>query len=429
MQTFLDGKVTLLRGDCLELLPALPENSIDSIVCDPPYHLTSIVKRFGADNAAPVKVSEFFTEGGESKGSSPYKRSSAGFMGRRWDGGDVAFRPETWQAALRVLKPGGYILAFSSSRTFGRMSVAIEDAGFIVHPFIAWAFGQGFPKAHKVDDPEWDGWAYGGQALKPAIEPIFMGQKPFSEKNGTLNIQRWGVGALNIDACRIETSASDAEAMERANTPGSGRMKRGGGLQGTGTFSRSSPTGELDTTKGRWPAHLLHDGSEEVIAAFPDAGGNTGGPAQTSIGGNGAYHGGEARVPVGFNDSGSAARFFSCFPSNGQSLYYSAKASATDRAGSSHPTVKPVELMQWLVRLVTPKGATVLDFFAGTGTTGEAAWREGMKAILIEREEEYQQDIARRMEAADSPMKRAMSVRQRPKPKDDTPSMFDELAE
>lgn len=369
--SFLNDRVRLFPGDCLDVLKTIPENSIDSAVMDPPYHLTSIVKRFGGKNSA---VAQFGKDGA-------FLRASAGFMGKQWDGGDIAFRVELWAEVLRILKPGAYLIAFSSTRTFGRMQVAIEESGFVTHPFVAWIFGSGFPKAHKVQDPEWDGWAYGGQALKPAIEPIYMGQKPFSEKNGTLNIQRWGVGALNINDCRV------------GNAP------------------------------GRWPANVILDGSDSVLNAFPNAPGQLADASTSSSSrrtqnvygtmkrGNGRH--GEASAHRRYNESGSTN--FAALPGTRREdgggsaarFFYSAKADAEDRLGSKHPTVKPLDLMQYLVRLVTPKGGTVLDCFAGTGTTGEAAWREGMSAILIEREVEYQADIARRMDLADKPTKRA----------------------
>lgn len=348
MIQFLDGRVTLYPGDCLEVLAAMPENSVDSAVMDPPYHLTSIVDRFGAEDAK------------ETKASGPtgvFKRSAAGFMGKQWDGGDIAFQVETWRQVLRVLKPGAYLLAFASTRGFGRMSVAIEDAGFINHPLIGWIFGAGMPKATRLKacalhgpfaGIDVDAWRYGGQALKPAIEPIYMGQKPFTEKNGTDNIHLFGTGALNIAGCRV-----------------------------------------ADGADGRWPANLIHDGSAVVIEAFPEAPGqqrevnDTFAPKQgTPVYGD---YGPRPTVKPR-DDGGSAARFF-----------YSAKADADDRIGSKHPTVKPIDLMRYLVRLVTPPGGTVLDCFAGTGTTGEAAWREGFNAILVEREPEYQHDIAERM--------------------------------
>ena len=371
MRQFLDGKVTLYAGDCLDVLATLPENSVDSVVCDPPYHLTSIVKRFGSDGAAEAT-------GGV------YKRSGAGFMGKQWDGGDVAFRVETWRKVLRVLKPGGYIVAFASSRGFGRMSVAIEDAGFINHPMFGWIFGSGFPKATRIKAEGYEGFRYGGQATKPALEPVYMGQKPFSEATGTANILRWGTGALNIDGCRVDGPKPDTV--------------RGAGGQ-NGRYAPIAAQGRiLDDGKGRWPANVIHDGSAEVLEAFPEAPGQQFASrddqrSQGSVYGTIAMNG-KGYEPRG--DEGSAARFF-----------YTVKADAEDRLGSKHPTVKPLDLMQYLVRLVTPPGGLVLDPFAGTGTTGEAAWREGMRAVLIEREPEYQADIARRMDLAENPTKRA----------------------
>jgi site-specific DNA-methyltransferase (adenine-specific) len=374
-RSFLDGRVILHCGDCLDALAAMPENSVDSVVCDPPYHLTSIVKRFGTEGAAEAK----------SGATGAFKRASAGFMGKQWDGGDIAFQPSTWAAVLRVLKPGGYLLAFASTRGIWRMGVAIEDAGFINHPMFGWIFGSGFPKATRVKADGYEGFRYGGQASKPAIEPIYMGQKPFSEATGTANILRWGTGAVNIDGCRV------GEGVLRSTGNGQRERSDGYGMQG-GIIGGS----EL----GRWPANVIHDGSEEVLAAFDEFGVRTSGSwdgQRTKDKENAVYgkFGTDADAPTA-GSSGSAARFF-----------YSAKADAEDRLGSKHPTVKPLDLMQYLVRLVTPPGGTVLDCFAGTGTTGEAAFREGMKAILIEREPEYQDDIARRMELAQNPTKRA----------------------
>jgi site-specific DNA-methyltransferase (adenine-specific) len=331
---FLDGRVALHCGDCLDVLAALPENSVDSVITDPPYHLTSIVKRFGAEGAAEAKEGT----------TGAYKRASAGFMGKQWDGGDIAFQSSTWAAVLRVLKPGGYILAFASTRGFGRMSVAIEDAGFITHPLIAWVFGSGFPKATRIKADGYDGFRYGGQALKPAIEPIFMGQKPFSEVNGTSNILLHGTGAINIDGCRV----GDADTRN---------VKRGGGNDFPHENDSWTPTSVLvGSASGRWPANLIHDGSDEVMDAFP-AGLTSGTPGIKRGGNDGAAYGAESRAPGtqmgGFGDTGSAARFF-----------YTAKADADDRIGSKHPTVKPVDLMQYLCRLVTPP--RVVEFVCDT---------------------------------------------------------------
>jgi site-specific DNA-methyltransferase (adenine-specific) len=374
VETFLNGRVTLHKGDCLDVLKTLEANSVDSVVCDPPYHLTSIVARASGMSADKAETDSHVRRAAERKEA--YGRMIGGFMGKQWDGGDIAFRPDVWRECLRVLKSGGYLLAFASTRGFGRMSVAIEDAGFITHPLIAWVFGSGFPKATRIKAEGFDDFRYGGQALKPAIEPIYMGQKPFEKGlTGTQNIVKWGTGALNIGGCRVD--AGDGY-QENAVT------------QGINT-ARTSYAPAVDrrtfapSQSGRWPANLIHDGSEEVLTGFPET---ASGGAPTAGDRNGLAYGefgARSLTNHGAND-GSAARFF-----------YSAKAGATDRIGSKHPTVKPVDLMAYLVRLVTPPKGVVLDPFSGTGTTGEAAYREGMSSVLIEREPEYQADIAERM--------------------------------
>jgi site-specific DNA-methyltransferase (adenine-specific) len=358
--------ITLIPGDCLSLLATLPADSLDSCVTDPPYHLTSIVKRFGADDAAPVKAGK----------SGVYARSSAGFMGKQWDGGEIAFEPETWAAVYRVLKPGAHLLAFGATRNFGFMQTAIAQSGFEVRDTIAWMFGSGFPKSHNVGD----GW---GTALKPAMELVVVARKPLSENTVAANVLRWGTGALNIGACRIP-----GEPVPVFGTNGGRKFIPGG--------ERDQQVKQVGTNAvGRWPANVVHDGSDEVVEAFPaNLTSGTGAVKKATGAGTQANAYGKESRPVGtpnieYGDSGSAARFF-----------YSSKADSDDRLGSKHPTVKPVDLMQYLVRLVTPKGGTVLDLFAGTGTTGEAALREGFNAVLIERETEYQNDIRRRMKLA-----------------------------
>lgn len=391
----LDGKVTLYGGDNRDVLRSMPDCSIDSIVTDPPYALVSIVKRFGGANAAPAKDGDV------------YARASSGFMGKQWDTGEVAFSEVFWAECLRVLKPGGHVVAFSGTRTYHRMAVAIEDAGFEIRDQLAWCYFSGFPKGHDVskaidkaagraedrgyieatgesaggsgntvgtfkgrqlsDVPvtdeakKWQGW---NTALKPAWEPIALARKPLC---GTVveNVLTHGTGALNIDGCRIGDSGATATvAGDKRNTTVHA-LGDGLGAQG-GTIAR------LD--KGMWPANILTDGGGEVLAAC-----------------------------------GHAAE-------NVTRLYFSAKADKLDRIGSKHPTVKPVDLMQWLCRLVTPQGGVVLDPFAGSGSTGEAAWREGMRCILIEREEEYQADIAARLALADKgpATRKARAIKQAP---------------
>jgi DNA modification methylase len=430
-ESFLDGKVTLHRGDCLEVLPLLEANSIDSCVTDPPYHLTSIVKRFGSTNAAPCPHG---TDGA-------YARASKGFMGKQWDGGDIAFRPEVWAEVLRVLKPGAHLLAFSSTRTYHRMACAIEDAGFEIRDQIGWCYGSGFPKSHDIakhldraaghwrgragetssdnvamsgpnyartdkGDPitaeaiQWQGW---GTALKPAWEPICLARKPLSESSIAANVLKHGTGGINVDGCRVGTDGgTETTEATRKNTTvhayGDGLGAQGGKIL------------RVDGL-GRWPANLIHDGSEEVLAGFPDVDGGSGGIRERKvcksdfgiINDDGWQP--KAVEQPSYAGSGSAARFF-----------YTAKADADDRLGSKHPTVKPLDLMQYLCRLITPSGGTVLDCFAGTGTTLEAAWREGFRSIGIEREPEYQADIVKRMGLCLSgpDERRAASVKQLP---------------
>lgn len=356
-ESFLNGRISLCCGDSLHFLKDQPANRYDSIVTDPPYALVSIAKRFGADGTAPVKVPE--------GGTGAYARASAGFMGKKWDTGETAFAVEFWQECLRVLKPGGHVVAFGGTRTYHRLACAIEDGGFEIRDQIGWCFGSGFPKSHNAGN----GW---GTALKPAWEPICMARKPLI---GTVaeNVLQHGTGAINIDECRI--GYREARKLNRFASIGFG------GCEAQGLV--------IDGDKGRWPANIIHDGSEEVIAAFPESDGQlfTVGPQhgdRDSVNCYGDYGPRPNTPPRG--DTGSAARFF-----------YTAKADADDRLGSKHPTVKPIDLMQWLVRLVTPKGGLVLDPFAGTGTTAEACYREGMRCALVERETEYQADIRRRM--------------------------------
>jgi DNA modification methylase len=398
-ETFLNGKVRLLRGDCLELLPTLEECSIDSCVTDPPYHLTN---NTGTRSPLPGQ----YTPIGKPK------QPKGGFMGKQWDGGDIAFNHLVWELVFRALKPGAHLLAFSGTRTYHRMACAIEDAGFEIRDQIGWAYGSGFPKSHDVskaidkmdgvefealpasgvgfmgpDGPggynvtknqlkrigdssersiQWQGW---GTALKPAWEPIVLARKPLSESSIAANVLKHGTGGINVDGCRVGSEIMP-ELTSGANTLMgglSGNNNRGGAI--------------TPERVGRWPANLIHDGTEEVLAGFPESV-STGGDGYKE----GMFCGGKPTGGHGLGDSGSAARFF-----------YTAKADSDDRLGSKHPTVKPLDLIQYLSRLITPRNGVILDPFAGTGTLGEAAYREGFKACLIEREEEYQADIVRRM--------------------------------
>lgn len=292
-----------LNGDCLDILRTLLDASVDSCVTDPPYELN--------------------------------------FMGRGWDNTGIANNVDLWREVLRVLKPGAHLLAFSGTRTYHRMTCAIEDVGFEIRDQIGWAYGTGFPKSHNLDG-DWQGW---GTALKPAWEPICVARKPLAEKTVAANVQAHGTGAINIDGCRVGTDGGTKKAGPPSYKPGvSLQGSLDGSLNGGGCVA-------IDA--GRWPANIIHDGSDEVLALFP-----TTGPS---------------------DDGGSAARFFYC-----------AKASKSERGeGNNHPTVEPVALMRYLCRLVTPPGGMVLDPFGGSGTTAIAARAEGFEYTLIEREMSY----------------------------------------
>jgi hypothetical protein len=242
----------------------------------------------------------------------------------------------------------------------------------------------------------WEGWAYGTQAQKPALEPIYLGQKPFSEKTGAANLLKHGVGAVNIDGCRVpvnpEADASQLRTMQRG--------QRTDDLNGQewGMSKGGADTPQVVRAEGRHPANLILDGSSEVVSMFPAKAG-----AQAPVRGTepssvikNAYNDRE-RVPGAYHgDEGSAARFFHQFGPDSDPLFYHPKAGKQDRDGSRHPTVKPIALMQYLIRHITPPGGTVLDPFAGSGTTAEAAQREGFDCILMEAEPEYVEFLEKR---------------------------------
>lgn len=442
---YLDGRIAVHAGDCVDVIKTFADNSIDACVCDPPYGLQFMGREWdklwrskpGADADYVERTAGSLTSRARAL---PDYSASKPIQMQSWH--------EAWaREVFRVLKPGAHIVAFSGTRSYHRLACAIEDAGFEIRDQLAWAYGTGFPKSHDVskgidkaagaerkrelapkkrengatsdvyaqdewtrtigawsrlsDAPvteaaaTWKGW---GTALKPSFEPLCVAQKPFtpawepiclarkplSEPTVAANCLKWGCGALNIDACRVTVAADDPESYMRGER--AIHAKRAVDASN----SVSLPPATLSMSRlGRWPANIVHDNSAEVLAAFPKTGVN----GRPNCAGIEYDHSGDvfgklnrAAYQGGYMDSGSAARFF-----------FSAKADSDDRLGSKHPTVKPVDLMQWLCRLVTPPGGTVLDPFAGTGTTGEAAWREGFNAVLIEREPEYLADIARRM--------------------------------
>lgn len=433
--------ITLHPGDNRLTLRRLIDEGVrvHSVVTDPPYGLVSIQKRFGKEGSKAARTE---------KNDGSFARLSKGFMGRAWDGTGIERDPEFWQLIYDILLPGGYVFAFSGSRTGHWQACAMELAGFIMHPMHGWCFGSGFPKAHNAsraidahltlgksnpraakeinklrpgemretatlpnngimsgermggltnDNPltpeaaEWEGWAYGTQAQKPALEPIYLGQKPFDCKTGAANLLKHGVGAVNIDGCRVPTVEGDYAS---------------GGQNNTVAFRTSEKVGSPRTEQhpdGRHPANLILDGSPEVVAMFPAKAGAAAPVKGTEPSGvtkeiYGKFNG---RTPgTFFNDEGSAARFFHRFGPDADPLIYHGKAGKADRAGGNHPTVKPIALMQYLIRHITPPGGTVLDPFAGSGTTAEAAKREGMKCILMEAEPEYIEFLEKRFDIA-----------------------------
>jgi len=406
----------ILKGNCLETLKTLPDCSVDSIVTDPPYEL--------------------------------------GFMGKSWDNSGIAYNQDLWAECLRVLKPGGHLLAFSGSRTYHRMVVAIEDSGFEIRDQIMWLYGSGFPKSLDVgkaidkaagaergdrtvvtggksgshENPtrhvtnagtpatpeakQWNGW---GTALKPAHEPIVVARKPLI---GTVanNVLTYGTGALNIDGSRVGMTQSDANKSL-------GNWKPQGYKVGENIYELGTKVIATEqSAQGRWPANVIHDGSDEVVAGFPTS-------SVTGIRSNKSKQKFDFASPLPlteqtnrketeYTDSGSAARFFYC-----------AKASKSERnagleglperksdtrsdvaAGlwaqmeapkaNFHPTVKPLALMRYLVKLVTPPNGTVLDPFLGSGSTAVAAILEGFEWIGCEMTEDYFSIIEARVEWA-----------------------------
>ena len=382
--------VALHHGDCIEVMRELPDASVHAVVTDPPYGISFMGKQWdqpgefgstrkvgnpGVHRRGRERAVEQIGDTGAMEAGRYDLSPHAMHNFQRWC--------EAWAAeCLRILKPGGYLISFGGSRTWHRLASAVEDAGFEIRDSIAWLHGQGFPKSLNLDG-EWEGW---GTALKPAFEPIVVGRKPLV---GTVasNVAAHGTGALNIDATRTHSPGSQAQKYSVK------RLKPGATLNATGGNWRpegeDAPTFEGETKAGRWPTNVVLDESQ-AEELDEQSGTRTSGvlaahhkraPKEAGI--LGAY--GSAEGERGYGDSGGASRFFPTFR-------YEAKAGTAERPevdGVLHPTVKPLDLMRWLVRLVTPKGGTILEPFAGSGTTLEAALLEGFDVIGVEREADY----------------------------------------
>jgi site-specific DNA-methyltransferase (adenine-specific) len=450
------AEATLYEGDCLEVLAGLPDSSVDAVVTDPPY---------GLANTTPRQVAETLVRW--INGERDYLPGGTGFMGKAWD----AFVPPVavWDECLRVLKPGGHALVFAGTRTVDLMGLALRLAGFDIRDSLTWMYAAGFPKSldigkaidraagaerevvgDKLDRPgyylnghdsgtgafgkglssstpssrlaaalvttpatdaaqQWDGF---GTALKPSHEPILLARKPL-EGTVAQNVLRWGTGGLNIDGCRVGSGGQ--LRWERPRDMG----YRGG--------SDAGQVRALHSDEGRWPPNLLLTHSADCaetcaldcpVRMLDDQSGET--ADGVSVGRNRGPERKETsaraapkrvqQIDVTYGGYGGASRFFP--QSRTDSFCYTAKAPSRERPrgrddGIAHPTVKPLEVMRWLVRLVTPPGGLVLDPFAGSGTTGEAALLEGARALLIEREPAYLNLVVQRLTRQRDPVAHA----------------------
>ena len=426
----------LHNGDCLNILKMMIEDEVfvDSIVTDPPYEL--------------------------------------GFMGRSWDSTGIAFQKETWELCFKVLKPGGHLLAFSGSRTYHRMAVAIEDAGFEIRDQVMWLYGSGFPKSMnigKVIDKknreimnEYKGW---GTALKPAHEPLVLARKPLSEKSVVDNVLKHRTGGINIDECRVEgndakypdtnpdfrdqgrqskenmgidkLSFGQTENVKRKKVVRKSRDENGVWTNdNSGMKAEGSEYADADP-RGRFPSNVMHDGSDVVKDIFPNTKSSNVSrerKAGTEFGqssGWNKHNNVDSGLMPAYGDDGSASRYFYCAKTSKAERNQGLDNLPTKKASSMpgrrnpddmkdskidndvtgrfvtqkkniHPTVKPIKLMKYLCRLITPKGGTVLDPFMGSGSTGMAAKEENFEFVGIEKEEEYFNIATARIESVET---------------------------
>lgn len=461
----------IIKGDCLEVMKNLPDNSVDSIVTDPPYGLSQHKQQDIIQALSAWLVEE------------EYLHKKSGFMGKTWD--SFVPGPEVWKECLRVLKPGGHALVFAGARTQDLMAISLRLAGFELRDCIMWCYGSGFPKSHNIskaidkmagaerevvvetnklqsyghsgnncygadidrggvmyitapatpEAQQWEGW---GTALKPAYEPILLVRKPISESNIAANVLEWGTGGINVDGARVELDGTEnLDAVQK------GRIYGDGIKFGIANQKNTTPTYK---SQGRFPANLIHDGSDDVVGCFPESDSR---PAKYALNGKGVGHNGNkgsvltgfgGSAAVGYNDAGgSAARFFKvCSDDDPEDaeirrLVYQSKASKKDRdeglegfekkaAGGMqgrnngsmgsitmsrniHPTVKPTDLLRYLCRLITPPDGVILDPFLGSGSTGKAAMLDGFNIIGIEQDEDYVEIARARIEWASNQAK------------------------
>jgi site-specific DNA-methyltransferase (adenine-specific) len=400
MTTMGGGRVHLHLGGCVEVMRSMPEQSVTAVVTDPPYDLLQASRR--GSNRGNEPANPFGRHG-----------SRGGFMGMAWDATGIAFEPATWSEVLRVLKPGGHLLAFGGTRTWHRMTCAIEDAGFEVRDCLMWLYGSGFPKSRDMaDETGWEGW---GTGLKPAWEPIVLARKPLAERSVAANLLRFETGAINVNGCRITFAgpADEDESKTKNQHEAFGSGARANRVYG------GDPNARRDySAPGRWPANLLlgHAGgcgdlggcspSCPVADLDQQSGirrsrrGRPRSAGSSTLG----YH--MTRTGTEHNDVGGASRFFyvakastaernhGLGPITGPPGAQSDPADSNELARNTHPCVKPVALMRYLCRLITPPGGTVLDPFMGSASTGVAAVAEGLAFLGIEAQPPYF-DLAR----------------------------------
>jgi len=471
----------VINDDCLKVLKEIPDNSVDAVITDPPYNLTSIVKRFGKEKSAKAKY------GSDGR----FQRLSGGFMGKKWDGTGIAFKKEVWEECYRILKPGGHLISFGGTRTYHRMACAVEDAGFEIRDMIEWVYASGFPKSLNIGkafdkkacreelekelgrkptkeefDKKWKGfrkkigerpdfvarrpkknfeqftsvnpskkginskvfseqmgiiaeprtelakkWEHYGTALKPAHEPIVLARKPLSEKTIVDNVLKWGVSGLDIAGTRIPIDA-DKENDKRIE----GKDKQIGAMGKAPFGKKTGKDVNISTYKpeGRFPANVIVQDDALNDGEMTKATGRS-----TKKQSNGIF--GRFGNISNIKDSGSKSRYFDIdIWAEKQGILQIPKASKSEKNKGSeslekkrtafkpggafddpnktkeytkmpnyHPTVKPIKLMSWLIKLVSKEGDIVLDPFLGSGTTAVACILLKRNFIGIEKEKEY----------------------------------------